>query len=66
MENFDLMSNKNTTKSPSVEVGLCSVCKNTKQLPIIYEKLGVKQKLCSEPCFVAFKFVNNADPCKYK
>lgn len=65
MENFDLMSNKNTNRTSPVEVGVCSVCMNEKQLAITFEQFGNKQRFCSEPCFVAFKFVNNVDPRKY-
>jgi len=48
-------------KKPDVETLPCSVCKETKV--VVQEILREKEvvKLCSDPCFSAFKFVNSVD-----
>jgi len=48
-------------KKPEDEVLPCSVCKETKV--VVQEILREKEmvKLCSDPCFSAFKFVNSVD-----
>lgn len=63
MEKFDLMS-KNTIPQPSW--GKCAVC-STEQLTSIEVEVseGVIQRLCSEPCFAAYKFVNTICPGTY-
>jgi len=48
-------------KKPDDEILPCSVCKETKL--VVQEILREKEvvKLCSDPCFSAFKFVNSVD-----
>jgi len=48
-------------KKPEDEILPCSVCKETKV--VVQEILREKEmvKLCSDPCFSAFKFVNSVD-----
>lgn len=40
------------------EDGFCRVCHETKKIEVEYFHENVLYKFCSEPCFVAFKFVN--------
>jgi len=51
-------------KKPEDEVLPCSVCKETKV--VVQEILREKEvvKLCSDPCFSAFKFVNSVETNK--
>jgi len=48
-------------KKPDDEILPCSVCKETKI--VVQEILRIQEvvKLCSDPCFSAFKFVNSVD-----
>lgn len=64
MENFDILNNKSSGKvQQPLESGICAVCLKEKDMPIIFEQPHSKHKFCSEhPCFVAFKFVNDAEP----
>ncbi|GLV41688.1 without children [Carabus blaptoides fortunei] len=63
MEKYDQMSNKNAKKSAAlVDVTQCSVCIKEKQVHVLYDQFDKKHKFCSEPCFVAFKFVNVSNP----
>lgn len=62
MEKFDQMS-KNPTPQPIW--AKCAVCSLEKATSIEVEvSEDVFQRLCSDPCFAAFKFVNNIFPGK--
>ena len=50
----------NPKKKPSVH--LCSVCNNEKPAKIEVNLEGSLHRFCSNPCFSAFKFVNNVFP----
>lgn len=62
MEKYDFMSGN---KQPPPIIHQCAVCNNEKLVTIEVMLNGVYNKLCSEPCFAAFKFVNRiiADQC---
>nr|CAD7441599.1 unnamed protein product [Timema bartmani] len=62
MEKYDQMSNN---LPPPVSTAQCAVCNNEKVVKIEVQLDNKIQKLCSPPCFAAFKFVNklNADKC---
>ncbi|XP_049805322.1 uncharacterized protein LOC126248409 [Schistocerca nitens] len=62
MEKYDYMSGN---KKPPPVIHQCAVCNNEKLVTIEVMLNGVYNKLCSEPCFAAFKFVNRiiADQC---
>ncbi|KAL4717074.1 hypothetical protein ACJJTC_016961 [Scirpophaga incertulas] len=65
MEKFDQMS-KNPIPSPVW--AKCAVCSLEKATTIEVEvSEDVSQRLCSDPCFAAFKFVNNIfpDQCRW-
>ncbi|CAH2054747.1 unnamed protein product, partial [Iphiclides podalirius] len=65
MEKFDQMS-KNPVPKPVW--AKCAVCSLQKGTPIEVEvSEEVTQRLCSDPCFAAFKFVNNIfpDQCRW-
>lgn len=60
MEKFDQIS-KNPTQQPVM--AKCAVCSLEKPTTIEVEvSENVTQRLCSDPCFAAFKFVNNIFP----
>ncbi|XP_044741704.1 zinc finger MYM-type protein 3-like isoform X2 [Chrysoperla carnea] len=59
MEKYDTMSNNH---GQNKTVASCDVCSNEKLIRLEIEVEGVVHKLCSEPCFVAFKFANNVSP----
>ncbi|XP_018326015.1 zinc finger MYM-type protein 3 isoform X2 [Agrilus planipennis] len=62
MDKYDVMSNN---KKLSAKTGLlCSVCLNEKPITIEFNHDNKLNLFCSEPCFVAFKFVNNITPGK--
>ncbi|KAJ8918744.1 hypothetical protein NQ315_015064 [Exocentrus adspersus] len=62
MEKYDIMTND---RPPKVAEGtICSVCKAEKPITIEFELQGSPNYFCSEPCFVAFSFVNNISPGK--
>ncbi|KAJ8936688.1 hypothetical protein NQ318_012507 [Aromia moschata] len=62
MEKYDIMTND---RPPKVDQGtICSVCKAEKPITIEFELDGSPNYFCSEPCFVAFSFVNNISPGK--
>ncbi|GFG29920.1 hypothetical protein Cfor_09938 [Coptotermes formosanus] len=62
MEKYDQMSNN---QPPPVAMHQCAVCNNEKIVKVEVILDNRLHKLCSEPCFAAFKFVNkiNADHC---
>ncbi|XP_067013358.2 zinc finger MYM-type protein 3 [Anabrus simplex] len=62
MEKYDQMSNN---QPPPPVVHQCAVCNNEKVVKVEVIHNNVLNKLCSEPCFAAFKFVNAvvADQC---
>lgn len=61
MEKYDIMSNNR--EQPVIKPGsLCSVCLNEKPITIEFEHDKKMNLFCGEPCFVAFKFVNNITP----
>ncbi|KAL3289740.1 hypothetical protein HHI36_023137 [Cryptolaemus montrouzieri] len=63
MEKYDIMTNN---RPPKVDDGTtCCVCKLTKPITMSFEHQGTNNFFCSEPCFVAFSFVNNikSDKC---
>ncbi|XP_021933067.1 zinc finger MYM-type protein 4 isoform X3 [Zootermopsis nevadensis] len=62
MEKYDQMSNN---QPPPVVMHQCAVCNNEKVVKVEVILDNKLHKLCSEPCFAAFKFVNkvNADHC---
>ncbi|CAK1545626.1 unnamed protein product [Leptosia nina] len=64
MEKFDQMS-KNTKPQPVW--AKCAVCSLEKGTTIEVEVMNICQRLCSDPCFAAFKFVNNIvpDQCRW-
>ncbi|KAF5272148.1 hypothetical protein FQA39_LY01230 [Lamprigera yunnana] len=63
MEKYDIMSNK--SKRLARKVGAkCSVCSKEKLITIEFELANKMNLFCGEPCFVAFKFVNNITPAK--
>lgn len=45
--------------------GLCAVCHEMKKIEVEYEHENKTNKFCSDPCFVAFKFVNNITTGKF-
>jgi hypothetical protein len=55
MEKYDQMSNN---QPPPVIVHQCAVCTNEKVVKVEVILDNKLHKLCSEPCFAAFKFVN--------
>lgn len=63
MEKYDVMTNN---RPPTVETGTtCNVCKiDEKKITIEYDFNGLNYYFCSEPCFVAFCFVNNIETGK--
>lgn len=62
MEKFDQMS-KNSP--PLNVVNQCAVCKKEKVVKVEIFIGGFDHKLCSNPCFSAFKFVNKLYPGLY-
>jgi hypothetical protein len=62
MEKYDQMSNN---QPPPVAMHQCAVCNNEKIVKVEVMLDNRLHKLCSEPCFAAFKFVNkiNAGWC---
>jgi len=62
MEKYDQMSNN---QPPPVAMHQCAVCNNEKIVKVEVILDNRLHKLCSEPCFAAFKFVNkiNAGWC---
>lgn len=48
-------------------IGLCAVCTQEKELEIQFDDQYKTTMFCSEPCFVAYKFVNkiNATQCEF-
>ncbi|XP_059471481.1 zinc finger MYM-type protein 4 [Neocloeon triangulifer] len=63
MDDYDIMvSNK---PKPVIEDN-CAVCSEKKTISIEVIQLSGIQRLCSDPCFAAFKFANNlqADCCE--
>ncbi|XP_023939043.2 zinc finger MYM-type protein 3 isoform X2 [Bicyclus anynana] len=65
MEKFDQMS-KNPIPQPVM--AKCAVCSLEKATTIEVEVgQNIQQRLCSDPCFAAFKFVNNIfpDQCRW-
>ncbi|PSN44626.1 hypothetical protein C0J52_10012 [Blattella germanica] len=62
MEKYDQMSNN---QPAPVVTHQCAVCNNEKIVKVEVLLDSKLHKLCSEPCFAAFKFVNkvNADQC---
>lgn len=56
MEKYEQMSSN--TPPPEV-IAECAVCSNSKPVRVEVDLDSKTQKLCSEPCFAAFKFVNN-------
>ncbi|KAK9889406.1 hypothetical protein WA026_004680 [Henosepilachna vigintioctopunctata] len=57
IENYDMMTNN---RPPKVAEGTtCCVCNLTKPISMSFEHGGTNNFFCSEPCFVAFSFVNN-------
>jgi len=63
MEKYDQMSNN---QPPPVAMHQCAVCNNEKIVKVEVILDNRLHKLCSEPCFAAFKFVNkiNAGWCR--
>lgn len=62
MEKYDIMTND---RPPKVTAGtICSVCKAENPITIEFELNECPNYFCSEPCFVAFSFVNNISPGK--
>lgn len=55
MEKYDQMSNN--TNPPEV-THECAVCNNVKPVKAEILMHSEVQKLCSDPCFAAYKFVN--------
>lgn len=64
MEKYEYMSNKSSVKSIPNECALCAVCNQEKLINVLFDEFESKHKFCSEPCFIAFKYVNNVDPRK--
>lgn len=62
MEKFDQMS-KNCP--PMNTVSQCAVCNKDKVIKVEVFIDGFDHKLCSVPCFSAFKFVNKIFPGMY-
>lgn len=63
MQKYDIMRNNRgpaTTKPGNT----CSVCLHEKPITIEFEYENKMNLFCGEPCFVAFKFVNNITPGK--
>lgn len=58
MKKYDEMCNP---KKKS-DVSLCAVCNNDKPVRVEVQLDGKTHKFCSNPCFSAFKFVNNVYP----
>lgn len=63
MEKYDIMSNNQSNHS-SKSGNMCSVCLKEKPTTIEFEHDNKMNFFCGEPCFVAFKFVNNIAPGK--
>ncbi|KAL0275450.1 UNVERIFIED_CONTAM: hypothetical protein PYX00_003289 [Menopon gallinae] len=66
MEKYEQMG---SNVPPPTVVAECAVCSNSKPVKVEVQLKDKVQKLCSEPCFAAFKFVNNisegqCDMCK--
>lgn len=60
MDKYNHVSNN---AQPTSKPGcLCFVCSLEKPITIEYELEGKEHQFCGEPCFVAFKFVNNIAP----
>jgi hypothetical protein len=62
MEKYDHMSNN---QPPPVVMHQCAVCNNEKIVKVEVILDNKLHKLCSEPCFAAFKFVNKVNAGKY-
>ncbi|KAE8751487.1 hypothetical protein FOCC_FOCC001733 [Frankliniella occidentalis] len=62
MEKYDQMSHNTVAPEITYE---CAVCNNSKPVKVEVLIDSKVQKLCSEPCFAAFKFANGivADQC---
>ncbi|KAK3926212.1 Zinc finger MYM-type protein 4 [Frankliniella fusca] len=62
MEKYDQMSHNTIAPETTHECAVCNISKPVKVEVLIDSKV---QKLCSEPCFAAFKFANQivADQC---
>lgn len=58
MERYDFMSN---IPSGPIVTHHCAVCNHEKSVIAEVIVNSVAHKLCSEPCFAAFKFVNAID-----
>ncbi|XP_022815319.1 zinc finger MYM-type protein 3-like isoform X2 [Spodoptera litura] len=65
MEKFDLMSKNPIPQPVWAKCAVCSLEKATSIEVEVSEELS--QRLCSDPCFAAFKFVNNIfpDQCRW-
>ncbi|CAH0677633.1 unnamed protein product [Spodoptera exigua] len=65
MEKFDLMSKYPMPQPVWAKCAVCSLEKPTSIEVEVSEELS--QRLCSDPCFAAFKFVNNIfpDQCRW-
>lgn len=62
---MDKYNNMSQHRKPVLKPGVtCSVCLLEKPISIEYEHDGKMNLFCGEPCFVAFKFVNNIVPGK--
>lgn len=62
MEKYEQICN---TSLRVATVEKCAVCDNCKPVHVEFQLDNKTQKLCSEPCFAAFKFVNNVVEGKY-
>lgn len=62
MEKYERMTG--SVSVPEV-IEECAVCSNSKPVRLEVELDGLTHKLCSEPCFAAFKFVNNINEGKF-
>lgn len=56
MEKYERMGSND---DPPDVIEECAVCSNSKPVRVEVDLDNKTQKLCSEPCFAAFKFVNN-------
>lgn len=63
MEKFDLMSKNPIPQPVWAKCAVCSLEKATSIEVEVSEELA--QRLCSDPCFAAFKFVNNIFPGEF-
>ncbi|CAH0731990.1 unnamed protein product, partial [Brenthis ino] len=65
MEKFDQMSKNPVPQPVWAKCAVCSLEKAT-TIEVIVNK-DISQRLCSDPCFAAFKFVNNIfpDQCRW-